>query len=71
MSTISSACLEIRGAPRARDKIDAFSRAAHEDDLGWVRGVHEPGESLARAARRSAARLASVCTRDGLALSVE
>ena len=41
--------LEIRRAPRARHKVDAFSRATHEDDLGRVRGVHEPGESLTRA----------------------
>lgn len=40
--------LEICRAPRAGHKVEAFSRAPHEDDLGWVRGVHEPGERLAR-----------------------
>ena len=42
------AASQVRGAPRRRHQVDAFSRAANEHDLGGVGGVDKTGDRLAR-----------------------
>jgi hypothetical protein len=42
------AASQVRGAPRRRHQVDAFSRAANEHDLGRIGGVDETGDRLAR-----------------------
>jgi hypothetical protein len=42
------AASQVRGSPRRRHQVDAFSRAANEHDLGRIGGVDETGDRLAR-----------------------